>query len=379
VSAHPPVRVAHVVETLDLGGLEKLLIDFVRYTDRTRFVPQVVTLGARGTLADEIEALDCPVISLGLGGGLRARSGAWSKLSALFRRERIGVVHTHSEGPLLYGAPAAKREGVPCVVHTRHHGPDLGRSGRALFAMSVASRWVDTYACVADDGARCCVTEGINASKVVTIWNGIDLDRFAYQGPAPRGPAVIVARLNPEKDHATLLHAVALAIVEEPEFRLEIAGDGPCLAELQSLARHLKLEDHARFLGKVDDVPALLSRAGLVVLSSKLEGISLTLLEAMARGLPVVATKVGGNPEVVIDGETGRLVPAETPEVLAAAMLELWRDPRKSREFGIAGRIRAERFFDVRKTLARYEAIYEHGCLKRNAAATRVEAGVLLP
>ena len=376
MSTSRPIRVAHVVETLELGGLEKLLIDFVRHADRATFALQVITLGRRGLLADEIEANGCPVTSLGLGPGLVARGWAVPKLARLFHRGRVGVVHSHSEGPLLFGAPAAKLAGVRRVVHTRHHGPDLGSSRRAIAAMALASRCVDTFACVADDGARWCITEGVNPAKVVTVRNGIDLDRFAYLGPTPGGPAVIVARLIPEKDHATLLRALAIAITQEPGFRLEIAGDGPCAEDLHRLAESLNLKHAARFLGRVDDVPALLRCAGLLVLSSRLEGISLTLLEAMARGLPVVATHVGGNPEVVVDGVTGRLVPSQSPEALASAMLELWRDPDRSKTMGLAGRARAEQFFDVRKTMAHYERIYRNRSGLKVAHTQRVAAGV---
>jgi glycosyltransferase involved in cell wall biosynthesis len=270
----------------------------------------------------------------------------------------VDVVHTHSEGPLLYGAAAARLARVPRVIHTRHHGPDLGNARHVLAMLTFATRWVDRVACVADDGARHAMAEGVAASKVVTVWNGIDLARFAYSGPVPGGPAVVVARLSPEKDHASLLRAVALVARVEPGFRLEIAGSGPCEAELKSLAGSLRLGDAVRFLGRVDDVPALLMRASLLVQPSLLEGIALTLLEAMARGLPVIATRVGGNPEVVVDGETGRLVPARSAEALAAAVLALWRDPEASRRLGRAGRDRAERCFDIRRTVARYEGLY---------------------
>lgn len=377
MSTSRPIRVAHVVETLELGGLEKLLVDFVRHADRATFAPQVITLGHRGLLADEIEGHGCPVISLGLGPGLAARAWAVPQLARLFHRGRVDVVHSHSEGPLLFGAPAAKLAGVRRIVHTRHHGPDLGRSRRAIAGMALASRWVDTFACVADDGARRCVTEGVHPAKVVTVWNGIDLDRFAYLGPVPGGPAVIVARLIPEKDHATLLRALAIAITKEPGFRLEIAGDGPCAEDLHRLAESLNLNHAARFLGRVDDVPALLASAGLLVLSSRLEGISLTLLEAMARGLPVVATHVGGNPEVVADGVTGRLVPSQSPEPLASAMLELRRDPERSKTMGLAGRARAEQFFDIRKTVAHYERIYRNRPGPKVARTRRAAAGAL--
>ena len=377
VNPYSKVKVVHVVETLELGGLERLLVDFVRHIDLTRFSPQVITLGRRGLLADEIESTGCPVTSLGIGPGLTARVWAVPKLASYFRRERVDVVHTHSEGPLIFGAPAAKLAGVPRVVHTRHHGPDLGSSRHAIAAMARVSRWVDKIACVADDGARWCITEGVEPGKIVTIWNGIDLDRFKYTGPIPRGPAVIVARLIPEKDHTTLLHALAIASKEEPDLRLEVAGEGPCLEELQGIARRLDVAKCTTFLGRIDDVPALLSRAGLLVLSSRLEGISLTLLEAMAAGLPVVATRVGGNPEVVIDGQTGRLVPSQSPADLASAILEVWRDPERSRTMGLAGRARAEECFDVRKTVARYEELY---CVRPPAKlmrGDRVVAGVI--
>jgi glycosyltransferase involved in cell wall biosynthesis len=363
-------RVAHVAETLDTGGLEKLLVEFARHADRTRFDIRFVTLGDRGHLADEVEALGWPVYSLGMPTGLRPR--ATLVLAKLFRRDRVDVVHTHSEGPLLYAAPAARLTGARRLIHTRHHGPDLGNnSRRAKQAVAFVSRWVNRFACVADDGARCCVAEGVDPGRVVTVWNGIDLARFAYSGPQLGGPAVIVARLVPEKDHATLLRAWAIVAAEEPNFRLEIAGDGPCLADLIALADALDLDDRVRFLGRVDDVPGLLGKAGLLVLSSRMEGISLTLLEAMGRGLPVVATRVGGNSEVVIEDETGLLVPSGSPHDLAAAMLRVYRDPDRARRLGLAGRERVERCFDVRRTVGIYEAMYrsnDHGVSRVLAA-----------
>ena len=333
-----------------------MLVEFARHTDRDRFELSFVTLGGRGDLAGEVEALGCPVQALNLSPGRRLQ--AIPRLVHLFRRERINVVHTHSEGPLLYATPAARLARVGRVVHTRHHGPDLGSSRKALAAMALVSRAVDCLVCVADAGARCAVAEGARAARLLTVHNGIDLSRFAYRGPAPDGPAVIVARLIPEKDHLTLLRAVALAVRQEPEFRLEIAGDGPCLADVRAVADQLDLRGRVRFLGRVEDVPSLLGRARLLVLSSWLEGTSLTLLEAMARGLPVVATRVGGNPEVVADGLTGLLVPARDPAALAEALVAVWRNPALGRMMGLAGRERVERGFDIRRTVARYESIY---------------------
>jgi glycosyltransferase involved in cell wall biosynthesis len=168
----------------------------------------------------------------------------------------------------------------------------------------------------------------------------------------------MVARLSPGKDVGSLLHALAILSKERPSIQLAIAGDGPCREELQQLSSTLGLGGRVRFLGNVQNVPALLADASLFVLPSLSEGISLTLLEAMARGLPVVATRVGGNPEVVIDGETGLLVPAQSPRELAAAIGRIAGDWDQGRQMGLAGRKRVERHFDIRRMVASYHYLY---------------------
>ena len=195
-------------------------------------------------------------------------------------------------------------------------------------------------------------------NRVVLLRNGIDTQRFAFAGPCRTGPAVIVARLCADKDLVTLLQAVALVLRDAPDFRLLIAGDGPCKYELQQLASELKLTSHVQFVGAVHDVPSLLRQARLYVLSSISEGVSLTLLEAMASGLPVVATRVGGTPEVVADGVTGLLVPPRDPPALAAALLRLHRDHPLASRLGAAGRRRVVESFDIGRMVAGYEELY---------------------
>ena len=148
--------------------------------------------------------------------------------------------------------------------------------------------------------------------------------------------------------------------------RVEVAGRGSCLEDLKGLAADLGVAERVTFLGEVRDIPALLGRARMFVQPSLSEGIPLTVLEAMARGLPVVATRVGGLPEVVVDGETGLLVPAADPPALAQAVLSLWRDPDAAGRMGEAGRKRVERVFDVRRMVADYEALYDVRMTRRN-------------
>jgi sugar transferase (PEP-CTERM/EpsH1 system associated) len=348
--------VVHVTPGLDMGGLEKLLVEFARHADRERFALRFVVLGERGILADDIEACGWPVTALEQPEGLRP--GLALRLVRRLRRWQADVVHTHDDRAHLYGTFAGRLARVSRIVHTRHgRSPQLSRRQKML--VSAAARWIDHFVCVSEDCARLAVEQGVRADRVRTICNGIDVQRFAYTGPQANGPAVIVARLSPEKDIDTLLRAAALVVAQDAAFRLEIAGDGPCREALRQTCAELGLEGHVRFLGQVRDVPGLLARASLFVLSSVSEGISLTLLEAMACGLPLVATRVGGNSEVIADGETGFLVPPQNPPALADALLRLHRDPGLGARLGQAGRSRVEARFDVRRMVAQYEALYQ--------------------
>ena len=370
MTAQRPARIAHLVENLEVGGLEKLLVEFAKHACRSRFALRFLTLGHRGPLASAIEAEGWTVDSLNLKIGLRPQ--AIPLLARWFRRERIDILHVHTSGPLLYGTAAAKLARVPTIISTRHHGPDINNSPRAIKACALTSNRIDRVVCVSEDGVSHSIAEGIRPSKLTTIWNGIDLERFEHRGSNPSGPAVIVARLNPEKDHDTLIRAVALVRATDPAFQLLIAGDGPCLETLKALANDLGLEDSLRFLGTVDNIPGLLREASVLVLTSLKEGISLTLLEAMATGLPVVATRVGGNPEVVVDGETGLLVAPGSPRELADALLNIRQNRAMASAFGRAGRDRAERLFDVRRMIADYENLYENPNGSRPVVKRRV-------
>jgi glycosyltransferase involved in cell wall biosynthesis len=366
------IRIAHVTLGLDMGGQEKLLVEFARHADRDAFELRFVSLSTRGALTNDVEGLGWPVHALNEPDGVRP--GMTLRLARLFRRWKIDVVHTHDDRPLLYGAPAARLARVPGVVHTRH-GQSYWITRRQTALVQMAAGLTNHFVCVSKDAARRTVEHGILAQKVRTIWNGIDLIRFDVCPTVPGGPVVTVARLSPEKDLATLIRATGLAVREEPNLRLQIAGDGVCLGDLQQLAQELSLGNHVDFLGPVRDVPTLLARSSLFALSSLSEGVSLTLLEAMARGRAVVATDVGGNPEVVVSGETGLLVPPHQPNDLARALLALWRDPEKSRAMGLAGRRRVERHFDIRQMVAAYEALYRpFRRLARTAAARALPA-----
>jgi sugar transferase (PEP-CTERM/EpsH1 system associated) len=359
------VRIVHVTFGLEVGGQEKLLVEFARHSDPGRFVQIFVSLADRGALGTDLEDCGARVIAMEQPSGLKP--SLLYRLTRLFRRLRPDVVHTHDHRALFYGGPAAWAARVPLVINTRH-GRNCHFTSRQVAIGRHLARLVDRYVCVSDDAKAQCIAEGIIPSRLLTILNGIDARRFTFSGPCPGGPIVAVARLSPEKDVTNLVRAVALAAREEPGLRVEVAGNGPCLPDLKQLVAELGVAERVAFLGEVREVPSLLARASLFVLPSRSEGISLTLLEAMACGLPNVATRVGGTPEVVLEGKTGLLVPPGDPAALAQAILQIRRDPERGFRMGAASRERVEQHFEIRRMVADYQALYVDRMTRRNEA-----------
>jgi sugar transferase (PEP-CTERM/EpsH1 system associated) len=353
-AATRPLRVCHVSLTLKTGGLERILADLARHHDRDVCEPTFVALRETGPFADRIRDAGCAVKRVHAAN----RFAEVQALRRLFRDRQFDVVHAHNTYPHIYAGLAARLAGVPVVVQTRH-GQRAGHDWKSTLQYRWASRLVDRIIAVSDDAARLCVdADGIRPDKVCRIWNGIDLADFDFHGPATEPVAIAVARLSPEKDFPTLLRAVATAAQSVPRLKLRIVGDGPERSRLEALSRELGIGERVEFLGERHDVPALLAQAGFFVTSSLTEGLSLTLLEAMAVGLPVIATSVGGNPEVVLDGVTGRLVPAGDAAALAQALVMFCHEPECWRDYGVAGRERVETHFDIRRVARDYEKLY---------------------
>lgn len=356
VDSGTSVSVCHVSMTLLTGGLERLLVDFGRFRDSHQFDLRFIALDGLGVPADELRAMNFPVESVA--DHTPGKIARLKNLASIFRKNDVRIVHTHNTLAHFYGAIAAKLAGVPIVVNSQH-GQGCGRSWKARTQFRIANRLTDRVLGVSEDSAALCrLQDRRSAERIVPLWNGIDIDRFDYRGPSTVPVGISVARLSPEKDFATLLRAVWILVKDRPEFRLQIVGDGSERPKLEALCRELRLEDHVQFLGERSDVPELLRNAGFFVSSSKSEGISLTILEAMAVGLPVVTTRVGGSPEIVVDGGTGRLVDSQCPDQLALAMRDMLNDVDAWPVMGQLGRSRIEQHFDIRTTVRNYEKIY---------------------
>jgi sugar transferase (PEP-CTERM/EpsH1 system associated) len=356
--AGPPWQVVHCVHSIAMGGQEVVILSLAERTDRSLFTPRVLCLQGAGELAPRFEAAGVPVDVLQRpkdGGSL----GSLVALRAYLREQRPAILHTHNPMPHQYGAIARLVAHVPVLVHTKHgRNQLLGTRGRWLERF--AGRMTDAVVPVSLDAAKVARTiDRVPANRIHVIHNGIDVEAFAPASHRSAGWNVVhVARLNGVKDQPTLLRAARLLLDHEPTFRLDIVGDGEEREDLERLAASLGLGDAVRFHGSQQDVRPFLYAADAFVLSSLSEGIAITLLEAMAAALPVVATDVGGNCEVVIQGETGFLVPASDPAALARALIDLLGNRERAACFGRAGRARVAAEFALARTVAAYEALY---------------------
>ena len=368
-----PRLVAHVVLRLDVGGLERVVLRLLERLDRSRFTPIVVAIDGPGSLAPELGRIGVPLHLMPRRRGLDAR--LVFELARFFMRERVDLVHTHNPSPHLYGAAAAALAGkldvsrakVP-VVHTKH-GRNTPDAPRKVLVNRLASRLTDRVVAVGHDTSRVILDiEHVDPSRVITIPNGVDPEEFRPDRDAQAARRTLgvspdslvigcVARLALEKDHASLLRAFGLVRARLPEAELVLVGDGPLRPSLEGLAASLGLSQHVRFAGARPDIAALLPAFDVFALASRTEGLSLTLIEAAATALPIVATDVGGNAEVVVHGETGLLVAPADCEALATALCTMLTSPQRS-AFGARGRARVALHFSLSSMTARYEELY---------------------
>jgi L-malate glycosyltransferase len=365
-------RIGQVLHTLGVGGAEVLAARLARRLGRD-FQFHFICLDELGSLGRELQAEGFAVHILGRRPGLD-----WScvrRLADVVRRERIDLLQAHQYTPFFYSAAGrlpGRRPPILFTEHGRHH-PDYPRLRRML-ANRVLLGQRDRVVAVGEAVRRALIdNEGLPPRRVDVIFNGIPMEHFgarpdeaersatrAELGVGPDDLAVIqVARLDYLKDHATAVRAIERAARSCPGIRLILAGDGPERGAIEGLVRQRALGEHVRLIGQRDDVPRLLAASDIVLLTSISEGIPLTLIEAMAAGLPVISTRVGGVAEIVVDGQTGLLTPPGDDGSLAERIVRLAVDPGRRDEMGRAGRRRAESLFSEPRMHDRYREYYD--------------------
>lgn len=360
MGASRPIPLLFLVTNFDRGGAEKILTRWANGLPRKKYAVQVAAMqGRTQAVRQALAQAGIPAHDLGMTwkGDLRVMV----RLAQLLRRERIQILVTFLFHPTLLGRLMGSLCGVPMRVSSERTMASESRVRRMLnrWTVGLATHVVAVSDRVAAYAAR---EFRIPPDRLTTICNGVDLDRFR---PAPRdgfggGPVIgSTARLHAENDHATLLRAFSRVSTRWPEAELLLVGRGPEEARLKALAEDLGTSTRIHFVGEQEDVAPFLHQMDLYVQPSVAAGMPNSVLEAMAAGLPVVATAIGGTPEAVVEGETGLLVPPRNPMALADAMLKLLEDRRLAEAFGRVGRARVETHFSEERMLQQVEALLD--------------------
>jgi len=367
--------IAHVVYRFDVGGLENGVVNLINQLPRESYRHAVVALTEVTDFSERIRRDDVAFVALNKRPGHGVR--LFPKLFRLFRDLQPAVVHTRNLAALEASIPAWLA-GVPVRIHGEH-GRDMGDldgSSRKYQRIRRLYRpFIGHYVALSKDLEQYLGRDvGVESARIAQIYNGVDTVRFS---PAPNGRAKIegcpftdedlwlvgtVGRLQQVKDQVTLAEAFVRAIKRDPaktQLRLVMIGDGPLRARVEKVLDQAGMRELAWLPGARDDVPEILRGLDCFALPSLAEGISNTILEAMACGLPVVATRVGGNPELIEEGSTGRLVPQANAEALAGALFHYYDDPVLARSHGRAGRKLILQRFSLDRMVSDYLSLYD--------------------
>lgn len=364
----------HIVLAVDLfpknlGGGERVLLRLASLLPEYGFQVSVLTLGVDPESSVLLEPVPCPIYLLPLQRTYNAQAiSAALELSRFLRAEKVRLVQTFFESSDLWVGPVAKMLAGTALIWSRR---DMGilRERKHRLAYRFMANLPDRVFAVSDEVRRHCIeVDGIPAERVETLYNGVDVSGWEASDKIltnHRRPIIkTVGNIRHVKGHDIFLRAAALIARDYPEARFCIAGgvlEPEFYRHLQRLARELHIEDRISFDGAIADLPAYLADATIFALPSRSEGFSNAIIEAMAAGLPVIATDVGGNAEAVQTGITGLIVPPEDVPALSAAMHSLLANPERARKMGRAGRARvAERFTTeamMRQIVAAYQQV----------------------
>ena len=381
--AGAPLRVLHVVDVLALTGMEYGVIKQVNRLDPERFAPMICCLQRQA--AETLSLVDDRVRVFELHKPPGRDWSIVSRLAALIREHRIDVLHSHNWPTYLYSVLAARLSRVTVLIHGEHGREAHGVSKKHILINRLLAPWVTHFLAVSQSLSDDLATLwGVPPVRQTCIPNGVDTDMFGREHRSealrtefaldPADQIVLsIGRFKPVKGYESLLRAFALVHAKMPRVKLLLVGGANVLggdavkehrAALLKLAAELRISDGVRLIGDRRDIPAFMSLCDVYVNSSRFEGMSNTVLEAMASGRPVVATAVGGNPELVTDGATGYLVPVDDPERLAQSIEALLTDRDQASRLGMAGQVKVERGHSMTAMVRAYSDLYEETVLR---------------
>jgi glycosyltransferase involved in cell wall biosynthesis len=353
------VPVAIFLSSFDPGGTERQMIELIRRLDRQRFDVHVACFHRRGAWRSRAEEHAASVAEFPIRSFRHAHTLAEARRFARWCRDHaIAVVHTSDLYANIFGLPAAAMAGVPVRIGNRRE-LTIGKSAGQLALQRAAYGCAHVVVANSQAAAARLVRERVPMARVHVVPNGIALDAYASRPPdRPIRRIVTVANLRPEKGHDTLIAAMPSVLRRRPELEFVFAGGGPCRERLEGLARTTGVADRVRFVGHAEDVAGLLASSDLFVLPSRSEAFPNSVLEAMAAGLPVVATRVGGITELVEHQRTGVLVPPDDERALSFALLDLVQWPAHAARLGEAARSTVASRYSFDQMVSAFERIY---------------------
>jgi sugar transferase (PEP-CTERM/EpsH1 system associated) len=360
--------VAYLIHRLRLGGLETVAVELANGLAPDRFETSVISFATPDPLQNHLQTSRVRLVALHKSEG--NDPAVIYRLYRVLRELRPHIVQTHNWGTLLEGVVAARCAGVPIVVHAEH-GTIQGGQWRLLI-QRLLWRAVHKVLCVSQaHRQRLAAAVNFPSNDLLPILNGVDTATFT---PRPADKETIradlgwevdplyigtVGNLRPVKNQALLLQAVQQVCARYSHVRVVIIGDGPLRTQLIHLAEALGIHKQVRFLGARSEIPELLNAMDIFVLPSLSEGLPMSVLEAMSCGLPVVATRVGGMSEVVVDGQTGLLVASEDTQQLTRALETLVQQQDTRMTLGQQGRKRVMEHFSLHRMVRDYQTLYE--------------------
>ncbi len=355
-------HVAHIIDRLPPDGAERLLVDVLKNRSND-FTFTVVCLVAGGELVEELENMDVPVIIFNrrhkLDIGLIFRLRKWLRLN------NVDVVHTHLFTADSWGRLAAFLARVPCIVNTVHSTNTWKTKIHRFIDWVLAKVSTNVIAC-SDEVANVLIKkDGLSAKRVKVVANGIDLSRFENVTPIDMATKpdtinlVVIGRLHPAKGHQDLLPVIKTIKEKCPDFHFYFVGEGELRSDIKKNIKKFDLNDSITLMGQRPDIPAILAAIDIFVMPSKWEGLPMALLEAMAMGKTVVATRVGGIPDVITHNENGLLVDVDDSAELAENLVKVITDNKLRLRLGTAAKEMVRLHYSAATVSQKYEKIYK--------------------
>jgi glycosyltransferase involved in cell wall biosynthesis len=362
-----PIKMMHIVFSLDMGGLETLVFDLVKRGNADRVKPSVCCLTKEGFFTDELSKREIEIFYLNKNEGVDF--SLVFRLKEVLKRQKVDIVHIHDNSTIFYATLAAKMARIPKLIYTEHGGVYF-ESKRKYFLNKLLWRLQSRIICVSEKTKADLERFGSLNGKATVIPNGIDMKKFdinidAYKKRNELGlnaedfVICAVGRLSKEKNQKMLIEASKDLVSLIPQIKFLIAGDGPTRGELEDKTKQLGARDYFLFLGTRKDIPEILKVSDCFVNCSNYETFGLAIVEAMAAGIPVVATDAGGTNELVKNNQTGLLIEKDNQGQLCSAIKSLHED----KNLGLALAGKAEKFvrekFSIEVTVRDYEDIYQ--------------------